>query len=141
MNNMAKLFVGAFKRNHNAILVQFRHPANAFGEVFHNHIGLLPIVMGFVHNEHNPFLNIVPEIPTKLLVGFFGNFSGKASDLKSAIVKIHIKMFRLNVIPRKIFILDFIFTEILSRCLKDPGNQGQQGNDDHTPHKNLQLTQ
>ena len=61
MNDMPELLVVALERNHDPVLEELRHPADALLEVRVDHVRLLELIMRIVHHDRNSVRDLIAE--------------------------------------------------------------------------------
>ena len=130
MHHVPKLGIGTFERHHYPVFVKLGNSAHPFFQVAEHHIRLLPIVMGFVNDDDHSLGEFVIKVAFELAVSFLSHFGHKFRGLLPSRIEIDIKMLALNIIPVEIFILNFIFSEILG---KTQLCQNEYNNNSKTP--------
>jgi len=81
-----------------------------------------------VRDERNSLRNPVLKEARNLVVRFFGLLSGVVGQVLSALVEVNLKVFRLNVEPLLVLVVDLVFSESeILRCSRLQ-SCGQEGN-------------
>ena len=128
MDCVAKEGIVSFKLDHDAVFRQFSDPLGGLAEGGADHVGLLPVAMRVIDDDHQPFADLPLEGAADLHIGGFGHVGGKLGQLLAAVIKIDIEMFRLKIVPVEIFVLHLVFPESVQQL----GQKAKQQEDINT---------
>ena len=101
----------SFKWNDNAIFKEFCHAANSFFHIFSNNICLLKLVMRVIDDKRDTVVDFVSEQFFDRCIGCFRCIGSELCYIVPILRKVDIKVICLDILPVKIFVLDFILAK------------------------------
>ncbi len=131
VNDVAELAVAPLERNHHAVLEELGDTADALLQVLPDHVRLLEIVVGIVHDNRNPVRDLVPEEMTDGNVRAFRGFGGKHGQVIPPLRVVDVKVIALNELPGEPLILNLVLAEDGVLRFRDRRTERDQQQDKH----------